>query len=70
MPDALVAADLDLALDVLGDLAPQVTLDLVGSVDELADLADLVLGEVADLRRRPRRPSPRTIWYARVGPMP
>jgi len=50
VPNPLVRTDLDLALDVLGDLASQVTLDLVGPVDELADLADLVLGEVAHLR--------------------
>src|SRR5712691_4791398 len=48
--DALVAPDLDLALDVLSDLAPQVALDLVVLVDVGADLQDLVLGEVADLR--------------------
>src|SRR4029450_8962475 len=50
VPNPLVRTDLDLALDVLGDLAPQVTLDLVGPVDELADLADLVFGEIAHLR--------------------
>src|SRR4051812_9569301 len=33
VPDALVAADLDLATDVCGNLAPQVTLDLVVGVD-------------------------------------
>jgi hypothetical protein len=50
--DALVAADLDLALDVLRDLAAEVTLDLEVLVDESADLEYLVLGEVADLGRR------------------
>src|SRR5262245_10032289 len=49
VPNALVRADLDLALDVLGGLAPEVTLDLVGAVDELPDPADLVLGQVSDL---------------------
>src|SRR5688572_15008266 len=33
VPDALVAADLDLALDVGGDLAAEVTLDLQVRVD-------------------------------------
>src|SRR5262249_41976950 len=49
VPNALVRPDLDLALDVLRGLAPKVTLDLVGAVDELADAAHLVLGQVADL---------------------
>src|SRR3972149_521124 len=51
VPDPLVAADLDLPLDVLGHLSTQVTFDLVLTVDELTDLADLFLGEVADARR-------------------
>ena len=48
--DALVAADLDLALDVLGDVAPQVTFDLEVGVDVGAQLGDLFLGQVADAR--------------------
>jgi hypothetical protein len=48
--DALVAPDLDLALDVLGDLAPEVTFDLEVRVDVGADLDDLLFGEIADLR--------------------
>src|SRR5262245_46842155 len=47
--NALVRPDLDLALDVLRDLAPKVTLDLVRAVDEVADLADFVLGQVTHL---------------------
>ena len=49
MADPLVAADLDLALDVLGHLAAEVPLDLVVLVDALADADDLFLGQVADL---------------------
>ena len=45
--DALVAADLDLALDVLGHVAAQVALDREVLVDVGADAVDLVLGQVA-----------------------
>src|SRR5215213_99051 len=48
VPDALVAADLDLALDVLLDLTAQVALDLVVGVDPLPEADDLLLGQVAD----------------------
>src|SRR5512132_4357139 len=47
--DPLVAADLDLALDVLRHLAAEIALDLEVAVDVLADLEDLVLREVTDL---------------------
>src|SRR5689334_25358709 len=50
MPEALVAADLDLALDVGGDLAPKVTLDLQVVVDVGAQLRDLFLREIAHAR--------------------
>src|SRR4029079_6713244 len=50
VPDPLVRADLDLALDVGGDLAPQVTLDLHVRVDERPQLGDLVVGEVTNPR--------------------
>src|SRR3954452_1816076 len=46
---AAVAADLHQALDVLGALAAQVALDGQLVVDVVAELADLVLGEVADV---------------------
>jgi hypothetical protein len=46
--EALVAADLHLALDVLLDLAAQVALDLEVLVDPGADAVDLFVGEVAD----------------------
>src|SRR5512132_32064 len=49
VPDALVAPDLDLALDVLRDLPTKVTFDLEVPVDELADLEHFFLGEIADL---------------------
>ena len=46
VPDALVAADLDLAADVGGDLAAQVTLDLEVGLDVVAEPDELVVGEV------------------------
>src|SRR5438445_6110113 len=49
VPDALVAPDLDLALDVLRDLPTEVTFDLEVPVDELADLEHFFLGEIANL---------------------
>src|SRR5262245_38527720 len=49
VPDALVRADLDLALDVLRHVAAEVTFDLVFLVDPLADADDLFLGQVAHL---------------------
>src|SRR6266540_338597 len=52
MAEALVAADLDLALDVRRDLAAEVTLDLEVLVDVGAQLRDLVLGQVAHTRVR------------------
>src|SRR5207245_1172473 len=48
--NALVTADLDLALDVLGDVTPQVTLDLEVLVDVVAEPADLFVGEVTHPR--------------------
>src|SRR5215211_6123653 len=50
VPQALVAADLDLALDVRRDFAAEVTFDLHVAVDERPQLRDLVLGEVAHAR--------------------
>src|SRR4051812_43860114 len=47
--EAAVAADLHEALHVLRALAAEVTLDGQVLVDEVAELADLVLGEVADV---------------------
>lgn len=44
----LVAADLDLAADVGGDLATEVTLGLEVGVHVLADLDEVFLGEIAD----------------------
>src|SRR5262249_51670713 len=48
--DGLVAPDLDLPLDVLRDLAAEVTFDLVVRVGVGADLHDLLFWEVAKLR--------------------
>src|SRR6266699_3336347 len=44
----LVAADLDLAPDIGLNLAAQVTFDLVGRVDPVAELHQLLVAEVAD----------------------
>src|SRR4051812_17365616 len=46
---AAVAADLHQPLDVLRALAPQIALDGEVAIDRVAQLADLVLGEVADI---------------------
>src|SRR4051794_34409064 len=46
--EALVAADLDLAADVGGDLATEVTLHLVGAFDVVAEGDELVVGQVLD----------------------
>ena len=43
----MVAADLDLAFDVLCNLAAKVTLDDVVAVDELPDLHDFGVGQVS-----------------------
>src|SRR5829696_9571513 len=48
VPDALVAADLDLAADVLRHLAAQVALDPVVGVDVVAQPDEVLVGEVAD----------------------
>src|SRR5215469_12875404 len=45
VPDALVAADLDLPADIRGDLTAEVTLDLVVRVDPLAQLLQVVVAE-------------------------
>ena len=49
---AAVAADLHQPLDVLAALAAQVTLDLELRVDVVAELRDLFVGEILDLRVR------------------
>src|SRR5687768_12901129 len=48
MADALVGADLHLALDVLLDVPAQVALDLDVGVDPRPQPDDLLVGEVAD----------------------
>ena len=68
--DALVAADLDLALDVLGDVAAQVTFDLEVGVDVGAELGDLFLGEVAAPGCSGSMPVAVQTWVAVVRPMP
>lgn len=51
MTETLVGADLDLAADVGGDLATEVTLHLVGAFDVVAEGDELVVGEVLDADR-------------------
>src|SRR6478735_1146355 len=46
----LVAADLDLALDVRGDLAAEVTLDAIAGLDVVAESHDVLVAEVLDPR--------------------
>jgi hypothetical protein len=48
VPDPLVAADLDLAADVGGHLAAEVTLDLEVALDVVAQLDEVFVGQVAD----------------------
>ena len=49
MPDSLVRANLDLALDVLRDFTPQITFDCQVGIDVLTNLDDLTVGQVAHL---------------------
>jgi hypothetical protein len=46
----LIAADLDLALDVLGDVTTKIALDLVVGIDELANTQNFGVTQVANLR--------------------
>ncbi len=50
VPDPLIGADLNLALDVLADFTSQVAFDAEVLIDVATDLEDLVLGEVTDFR--------------------
>src|SRR5207244_7063301 len=50
VPDPAVGADLGEPLDRLRALAPKVALDVEVLVDVVAELRDLLVGEVADLR--------------------
>ena len=70
MAQALVAADLHLALDVLLDLAAQVALDLEVLVDVGADAVDLFVGEVTDPGVRVDAELAAQICCAVVRPMP
>src|SRR5207249_11376688 len=47
MPKPAIAADLLKAFDVHGDLAAEVTLDGEAAIDDLSDLRDRRLGEIA-----------------------
>src|SRR4051794_515062 len=46
VPDTRVAADLDLAPDVRGDFAAQVTFDLEVALDEVTQLHNFLVGQV------------------------
>src|SRR5207244_415569 len=48
--DALVAPDLDLAFDVVGDVATQIALDLQVGVAVVAEPLALLVGQVTDAR--------------------
>src|SRR4051812_5349981 len=52
MADPAVATNLHQPLDVLAALAPQIALDDVVAVDDVAELGDLLVREVADLAVR------------------
>ncbi len=66
---ALVGADLDLAPDVRGDLATEITLGLVVRLDPVTQLDQLILGEILDADV-PTDPGVRQGLLARVRPMP
>ena len=46
MPESLVRTNLNLALDVLGDFASQITFDSQVGIDVLTDVDDLTVGEI------------------------
>ena len=80
MTKTLVAADLHLALDVLLDVAAQVTFDLQVGIDVRADAVDLFIGEVAHARvgveievrddlLRGRLPDPEDVGEADLQPL-
>ena len=69
MPKTFVAADLHLALDVGGDLAAEVTLDLQVAVDVGAQLRNFFFGEVTHAGVA-RMPTPSQISLERVRPTP
>jgi hypothetical protein len=48
--ETLIGTDLDLALDILRDLASQITFNGQIGIDVLTDLHDLTIGEVTNLR--------------------
>ena len=48
MAESLIAADLDLPLDVLCNIAAEVTFNRVIGVDELTDAEYLCIGEIAN----------------------
>ena len=50
MPQATVTTDLRKALNVHRHLAPEIALDLIVAVDDLAEAVGLLLGEVLDTR--------------------
>ena len=70
VPQALVAADLDLAADVGLHLAAQVTLDLEVALDVVAQRDQLLVGQVLDAQVRADAGGRRGSRWARVRPMP
>src|SRR5271170_1982929 len=48
VPETPVAAEIHQPLDVHRDLAPQIALDVVVAIDQLADAQDLVVGQLVN----------------------
>jgi hypothetical protein len=80
MAKPLVAADLDLSLDILRNFATEVALDLVVGIDELANTQDFCVCEIADFRVvinferteelvRPRSSDPEDIGETYLNPL-
>ena len=51
MTQALVTADLDLALDVLSDIATEITFDLHLGIDMTPNTNDLFVGQITNSSR-------------------
>src|SRR3954447_18781616 len=69
VPATLVRPDLDLAADVRGHLAPEVTFDLVVAFDPVPELDQLVVAQLVDALVR-ETPVFCSVSWARVRPTP
>ena len=70
MATALVVADLDLAADVGGNGATEVTLDLVVAFDVITQRDEVLVGELVDTEIRRLMPVAARVSAARVRPIP